>query len=109
MPPDHDVERDVFKRMENHDQSMALFDMMRFIRNELAAIRRELIDFQNNVFDYRHKREQTEGKQDQNTTDKIEAILNKRFDFFVYFRDKIFPPIATMIVIALLYLVFKSP
>lgn len=101
----HDTERDVFKRMESQEQIMALFDMTRYVRSEIASIKRLLIDLQTDITNYRNKREESE----QGTTEKIERALGKRFDFWAYFRDKIIPPILTMIVIALLYLAFQNP
>jgi len=101
----HDTERDVFKRMEHQDQSMALFDMMRSVRGEIAATKRAILDMQEDVTKYRRVREIKES----NTEQKIESILAKRFDFWAYFRDKIIPPILTMIIIALLYLAFQNP
>lgn len=100
-----DTERDVFKRMEFKDQSMALFDMLRYVRSEIAKTNRLLIDLQNDITTYRVHREQNE----QGTTQKIENALNKRFDLGIYMRDKIIPPVLTMIVIALLYLAFQNP
>ena len=63
------------------------------------------MDMQDDLKNYRHTREEKE----QGTTQKIKAILNERFDIGVYIRDKIVPPVLTMIVIALLYLAFQSP
>ena len=101
----NDTERDVFKRMESKDQIMGLFDMTRYVRGEIAGMRRDLIEFKEDNKTYRNQREQIE----QSTTAKIETILSKRFDFWVYFRDKILPAIMTTIIIALLYLAFNKP
>ena len=100
-----DTERDVFKRMDTKDQIMALFDMTRYVRGEIAGMRRDLILFLENNKAYRAQREEKE----QNTTAKIEAILSKRFDFGVWFRDKVLPAVITTVVIALLYLAFQKP
>lgn len=100
-----DAERDVFRRMEIKDQSMALFDMLRYVRSEIAGTKRLVIEMQEDIKTYRVHREQSE----EGTTQKIENALNKRFDLGIYMRDKIIPPVLTMIVIALLYLAFQSP
>lgn len=100
-----DTERDVFKRMQTSDQIMALFDMMRYVRSEIAGMRKDLIGFTDDVKDYRTKREQSE----EGTTQKIERVLGKRFDFGAYLRDKVVPQILTLIIIALLYLAFQKP
>lgn len=101
----NDTERDVFRHMDTKDQVMALFDMTRYVRGEIAGMRRDLINFTNDIREYRNKREAEE----EGTTQKIERVLGKRFDFWLYFRDKIFPPVVTTIIIALLYLAFQQP
>jgi hypothetical protein len=101
----NDTEREVFQHMNTKDQIISLFDMSRYVRGEIAGMRRDLINFLADNKTYRAQREEKE----QDTTDKIEAVIGKRFDFAVYLRDKIAPPIVTMIVIALLYLAFQKP
>ena len=101
----HNNERDVFKRQEPKDQVMALFDMTRYVRGEIASVKRLIIDLQQDIQTYRAKREEEE----TGTTQKIERALSKQFDFWAYFRDKIIPPILTMVIIALLYLAFQRP
>jgi hypothetical protein len=101
----NDTERNVFKRMEANDQIMALFDMTRYVRNEIAGMRKDVIGLTEDIRAYRFKREASE----ENTTAKIERVLGSKFDFGVWFRDKVLPSVITTIVIALLFLVFKSP
>jgi hypothetical protein len=100
-----DTERDLFKRMEFKDQAIALFDMLRYVRAEIASTKHAVLDMQNEMHNYRNQREDKE----LSTSDKIEAILNKRFDFWKWFMDKVMPAIATAVVLALLYLVFQKP
>ena len=101
----NDTEREVFRRQQPSDQIMALFDMARYVRGEIAGMRKDLIHFTEDVLAYRNHREQSE----EGTTEKIERILSSKFDFGVWFRDKVLPSVITTIVIALLFLVFKSP
>jgi hypothetical protein len=100
-----DTERDVFKRMEFKDQSIALFDMLRYVRAEIASTKRAIMDLQTDLLAYRNQREEKE----QGTTEKIENVLSKRFDFWKWFIDKVMPTIATIIIMALLYLAFQKP
>ena len=101
----NDTERDVFRRMQTNDQVMALFDMTRYVRGEIAGMRKDLINFTMDIQNYRVKREANE----EDTTAKIERVLGSKFDFGVWFRDKVLPSVITTIVIALLFLAFKSP
>jgi hypothetical protein len=100
-----DTERNLFRRMETSDQVMALFDMTRYIRSEVAAIRKDIIELRDDLKSYRATREERE----QNTTAKIKAVLNERFDFWKWFMDKVMPTLATTTIIALLYLIFNKP
>jgi hypothetical protein len=100
-----DTERNIFRHMQATDQIMALFDMARYVRSEIAGMRKDLINFTDDVKAYRNSREQSE----EGTTQKIERILSTKFDFGVWFRDKVLPSVITTIVIALLFLVFRTP
>lgn len=102
---DFDSERSTFKKMEFKDQSIVLFDMLRYVRSELAGLRKDMVTFQQDIVHYRHIREANE----MTTTSKIKKVLGDRFDFWTWFRDKVLPAIATAIIIALLVLVFNKP
>lgn len=99
----NDTERNIFKRMENHDQSMALFDMLRYVRAEIASMKRVVLEIQGDLLLHRSQGEE------QGTTEKIKAVLNERFDFLKYFMDRVLPNIITVIVLGILYLVFGKP
>ena len=101
----NDTERDLFKRMQANDQIMALFDMARHVRGEIAGARKDIIELRDDIKNYRHTREEKE----QGTTEKIKAVLNERFDFWKWFMDKVMPTLATTIILALLYLIFNKP
>jgi hypothetical protein len=101
-----DTERDLFKRMSNNDQIMALFDMTRYVRAEIASTKRAVLDLGEDLRTYRQIREKSE--KHQSTTQKIQAIMDKR-DVLKWFVDKVLPAIITTILIALLYLAFKTP
>lgn len=105
MIVDEDQEAASFDDMQTKDQTRALFNMMRYVRAELANLRRDLIDFQGDLRAYRRQREQDE----QNTTAKIKRVLGERFDFWVWFRDKVMPNFVWFILMALMYLAFQRP
>lgn len=98
-------ETEDFAKLEQHEQSKILYEMLRYLRGQTAVIQKEQIDFRLELSKRANAREAVEA----NTKDKIEAILNKRFDFWVYFRDRVLPGIIQLIVIALLYLAFQQP
>jgi hypothetical protein len=102
---DFDSERSTFKHMDFKDQSIVLFDMLRYIRSEIAGLRKDFIAFQNDVQQYRMQRESTE----MTTTSKIKKVLGERFDFWTWFRDKVLPTILTTIIVAVLILAFGKP
>lgn len=99
-----DTERKRFRDLTPGERTLVLFDSVRAIRGDIANLKRAVLDFQEDLTVYRHHREEKE----QSTEEKIETILNKRFDFWTWFRDKVLPSIVTFIVMALLYLVFAK-
>ena len=99
-----DTERLVFSKLSNHDQSMALFDMLRVVRGDAAAIKRAVIEMQTDILQSR----QSQRDQPQNTEQKIETALNNRFNFGKYLLDRVAPNVITVIVLGLLYLVFSK-
>lgn len=102
----HDNERELFKLMPEHEQIMALFDMMRYVRSEIASTKRAVLDLGDDLHTYRKIREQSESM--QTTTQKIQAIMDKR-DVLKWFVDKVLPSIVTVIMVALLFLAFQKP
>jgi len=115
-----DQEKQSFVKMPLADQLATIFDMLRYTRGEISSIRKNEIDFRIDLNDFkgelrevRRKREEREEKRETDlltTTQKIKAVLEKRFDFWTYLRDKVLPQIITLVVIGLLYLVFgKTP
>lgn len=121
--PVRDVEKDSFMSLSLDDKLSALFDMLRYLRKQdsnlykdVIELRREQKDFWDELRDVRYARERKEEERDKDlmtTTQKIRAIMEaaeaKRFDFWVYARDKVAPQIISMIVIAILVLTFGAP
>jgi hypothetical protein len=102
-----DTERQIFSRMQSNEQIMALFDMLRYVRAEIASTKRAVLDMQDDLTTYRRMREQRETP--LNTEGKIQAALDSRFNFGIYLRDKVVPGILQLALIALLYLIFSKP
>lgn len=111
-----DDQKKAFVGMQLSEQLGTLFDMLRYVRGEVSDIRKneigfreDLNDFRDELREVRKQREAREEKRDgdiQTTTEKIVAILGKRFDFWVYFRERVLPNVLIVIVLGLLYLVF---
>lgn len=101
-----------FLRMTDQEKMAALYDMISFIRNDVAMVKKSFIElrndfdtFQRETRSVRQMREEKE-QNEETTIDKIEKVLSKRFDAWVYFRDRILPTILTLIITALLYVTF---
>lgn len=101
-----------FLRMSDQEKMAALYDMISFIRNDVASVKKNDIElrndfdvFQRETRSVRRAREEKE-EREETTIDKIEKVLSKRFDAWVYFRDRILPTILTLIITAILYVVF---
>jgi hypothetical protein len=107
-----DIQKSAFLLLPLNEQMAVLFDMQRYLRGEIASVKKEFIDFEEELRQVRRNREKREEKHDQDmltTTEKIALALSKRFDVWTYFRDKILPQILTLIIIGLLYLIFGVP
>lgn len=106
--------RQSFLRMTDQEKMAALYDMITFIRSDVATavkntivLRDDLETFQRETRKVRAAREEKE-LQEETTIDKIEKVLSKRFDAWVYFRDRILPTILTLIITGILYAVFRG-
>jgi len=102
-----------FLKMPQEEQLAALFGMLAYVRSDLANIKKEQIGFGQDLDSFKRElrnvritREKMEQERQQNTDQKIEAALSKRFDFWVYLRDRVLPGIITLILLAVLYLTF---
>src|SRR5687768_14817053 len=103
---DPDDSRVSFEKLQPIDQMMIIYDMLGYVRATIANMEKNNIEFQQDQRAYRSKREQQDNMVLLNTNEKIEQILAKRFDAWVYFRDKILPPVLIAIVLGILYVVF---
>lgn len=98
-----DQTQKLFKSLPAPDQIGALYEMLRYIRGEVAIIKRDQIDIREDLRSLTTK----STNEAQTTTDKIKRIIGERFDLMVYFRDKVLPPVITAIILVLLILAFE--
>ena len=103
---EHNDSRVSFEKLPEKQQMMIVYDMLTYLRGSMANIERRNIEFQEDQRAYRRKREQSEDSRSLTTSRKIENILAGKFDSWVYFRDRILPPILIAIVLGILYVVF---
>ena len=115
--------KNVFLTMTREDQLLAIMNMQSWIRAELAVMKKsqigydqELRDFKKELREVRQMRERKEherelsGDELLSTTQKIfKAIASAKaqeFNFWMWFRDKVLPAVATAITLGILYLIF---
>ena len=103
---DPDDSRVSFERLPPENQMMIVYDMLSYVRSTIANMEKNNIAFQQDLHSYRAKREQQDNIALLTTNEKIEQILAKRFDAWVYFRDRILPSVLIAIVLGVLYVVF---
>src|SRR3990172_166339 len=121
-----DIDEDiklVFLAMSREDQLLAIMNMQSWIRAELAVMKKsqivydeDLQGFKKELREFRQIREQKEHNKEINrdelltTTQKIlKAIAQveaSRFNYGVWFRDRVLPQVFTLITLAILYLTF---
>lgn len=65
-----------------------LLEIMRGISNNIAINNRSMIEFMEDMRAYRNQREE---KENQDTTSKVNAIVNARFSLLWWVVDKIAP------------------
>lgn len=109
---DEDV-RKMFVTLEREEQLLIIFSMESSNSNRLALVEKRHIEFEEELRQYRKNREQRESEHHQSIEDTTEKIrlaikdaMGQRFDWGIYFRDKILPTILTAISLGILYLVF---
>lgn len=105
--------RETFLGMSREDQLIILLSMEGANSNRLAKVEKWQIDFELDSRLYREKRERREGRVDDDlvtTTQKIlKAIKDSdaaKFNYGVWFRDRVLPQVISLITLAVLYLTF---
>lgn len=104
---DADEREKVFLDMPEPDRWRVMFTMLAYLRSEIPKIKREQIEFRQELLRRAKSREEREEKQ-KSTNEKIEAFFSKRFDFWIWFRDKVLPQIIALVTLAILYLTFGN-
>lgn len=89
----------VFKRLPQTEQVVALYEMLRYIRSEVAIIKKKQIEIESEL-----QRAELYAEDRLDTNERIRAILDKRFDTWSWFRDKVLPFIVVAILIAIFQL-----
>jgi len=103
--------KQVFMSFSNQEQREALFDMVEYVRGELANDKKEHIDIKGNVAHLQGelqgvRRRKDKADKSMTTSEKIMAVLDRRFDTWSWFRDKVLPQIVSVIIFGILYMVF---
>jgi hypothetical protein len=122
---DEDV-KNAFLSMSPEEQLLAIWNMQQYLRGEIAVVKKRQLTSEIDVKKYRNYREKREKElfgenEDDNgmsITQKVMKLAAKevadafarRFDFWVWFRDRVLPVLVTGFIIGLLYLVYgKNP
>ena len=83
---------------------------MRELRNEIAIREKRIIELESEVVFLKGEIKGVGHRKLQNTTDKINIAMERRFAAFVWYRDRVLPStlsaVQTAIVLAILYLSF---
>lgn len=103
-----------YSAMSLENQLLVIFSLEMSNSSRLAVVEKRQAEFERDVKLYREKREKWENRDDEddvmNTTQKIiKAIADaeaRRFDFWLWFRDRVLPQIITLVTLAVLYLTF---
>lgn len=104
--------KDFFLGASREDQLTILLSMEYSNSNRLAVLERRQIEFENDMREYRKQRERRENDDEDllGTTQKILRAIaeaeSKKFDYAVWFRDRVLPQVITLITLAILYLTF---
>lgn len=94
----------IFKALPQGDQIAALYEMLRYIRSEIAIVKKKQIEFEGEI---QTAKLYNEDRLD--TSEKIRAILDKRFDAFSWFRDKVLPFIIVAVLLAVFEITWGKP
>jgi hypothetical protein len=121
--------KQVFLNMPREEQLLAILGMQAWTRSELVNVQRMVLDTRDDLASFkeesrreRAKREMRESRltsgrevydeQDDETSitqkvaKEIAKAMAQRFDVWIYFRDKILPPILIAVTFAILYQAF---
>lgn len=107
-----DEQKKSFVEMTRENQLLVILSIEMSNSNRLAKVEKKQIDMEADVRNYRMKREQREDNNNDdvmNTTQKIiKAIADaeaKKFNWGIYFRDRVLPNILSPAILILIYLI----
>lgn len=114
MKFDNNDQRRVFLQLPRLEQSSTLYDMLAYIRSELAILTAAIADLRE---DNKYLKRELQGvgrrsKKDEtlDTTAKFNAMMERRFVWWVWARDKVIAGtlsnVLTVITLAILYMTF---
>lgn len=105
--------KEAFVSMTRENQLLVLLSIAMSNSNRIANVEKKQIETERDMKEYRRKREQRESNSDDevmNTTQKIIKVLtemeSKKFNYAIWFRDRVMPQVITVITLALLALAF---
>ena len=117
----------VFLSMSREEQLLAILGMEAYIRGEVAKLQKnvaqinqELGDYRMQFAEFRKQRDMDnkrtfgdlQGDGHQSTTQKIimevTKQLNSRFDWSIWFRDKVLPSMVSLLALVLLWMIFQT-
>lgn len=104
--------REYFLQMSPEDRESALLSMSASNSNRLAKVEKWQIDYERDNRQYRAKREQRENGNDDavNITQKILKAIEtheaNKFNWGVWFRDRVLPVLAVGFILTLLAIVY---
>jgi len=111
MMSDGQTSMQAFKSLSREEQIESLFVIVQSVRNDQANDKKEHIDMRVDVSYVKSELQGIRKRRNQSdktltTSDKIMAVLDRRFDAWAWFRDKVLPQVVTVITFGILYMVF---
>jgi len=105
--------KEAFISMPRENQLLVLLSIEMSNSNRLAKVEKKQIEVEIDVKQYRRQRESREDNSNgdiMNTTQKILKAISeadaKKFNYGIWFRDRVLPSVITVITLALLALAF---
>lgn len=111
--------RAAFLSMSPEDQQLSILAMQAYLRKEVAVIKKHQLEFEQSTSKYRNYREKKENEKEDDVVSISQRIalevrkalddaFSKRFDFWIYLRDKVLPGIISLFILIMLYLIFTQ-
>ena len=105
-------DKQTFIDMTDENQKLVLLSIELSNSNRLAKVERKQIDMDTDMQTYRKEREKKEDNNDEeflNTTQKFMKMYKEaeasKFNWWIYFRDRVLPNILSPAILILIYLI----